>query len=53
VALLAEVLEDAGLLHLALELLERPIEAICFVEYYFDHTMLGKWVVELVVLPSK
>ena len=37
VALLAQVLEHAGLLDLALELLERPVEAICFVENYFDH----------------
>jgi hypothetical protein len=51
VALFAKVLQDARLLHLSLELLERPIEAICFVEYYFDHTMLGKEVV--VQLPLK
>jgi hypothetical protein len=37
VALLAEILEHAGLLHLALELLERPVEAVGFVESDFDH----------------
>src|SRR5438045_3276807 len=47
-ALLTEVLEDAGLLHFPLELLECPIEAICFVEYNFNHLTLGEWVDETV-----
>jgi len=41
-ALLAEVLEHARLLNLALELLEGPVEAIGFVENYFNHALLGK-----------
>src|SRR5262249_40997705 len=40
VALLAKVLQHAGLLYLALELLERPVEAIRFVESDFDHLIL-------------
>src|SRR6185437_919572 len=37
VPLAAEILQHAGLLHLALELLERPVEAVGFIESDFNH----------------
>jgi len=41
VPLLAEVLEDARFLDFPFELLQRPIEAISFVEGDFNHEILA------------
>src|SRR5262249_45973376 len=42
VPLLAQVFQDACLLDLSLELLERPVETISFVESDFNHRILGR-----------